>query len=254
MIRDLLRRHPFPIQAHFRYSLVLTFAYPEAVLRPLLPYGLELDTYQGNGFLAIALVRTEGLRPRGWPAWTGRDFFLSGYRIFSRFRAPDGRELRGLRILRSDADKWGMVRAGNLMTRYGYRKCEVRESRTGGELALEVETPGGEADLRLRAWTDRAADAPPDGSPFPDLAAAARFAGPLPHTFGYEERTRSMIVVKGIRQQWRPKPIRVGLEKCAWLEHAPFAASPRILANAFWLENIPYRWERGVAMPIRGPG
>ena len=117
MIRDLLRRHPFSIQAHFRYSLVLTFAYPEALLRPLLPDGLQLDTYAGCGFLAIALVRTEGLRPLGWPTWTGRNFFLSGYRIFSRFRAPDGRELRGLRILRSDADKWSMVRAGNLMTR-----------------------------------------------------------------------------------------------------------------------------------------
>lgn len=250
MIRDLLRRHPFPIQAHFRYSLVLTFAYPESLLRPLLPKGLELDAYQGCGFLAIALVRTEGLRPLGWPAWTGRDFFLSGYRIFSRFRTPDGRELRGLRILRSDADSWGMVRAGNLMTRYGYRKCDVRESRADGVLALEVDTPGGEADLRVRAWTDAAAEAPPSGSPFPDLATAARFAGPLPHTFGYEESTRRIVVVKGVRRQWRPVPIRVGLEKCAWLERPPFASAPRVLANAFWLEDVPYRWERGVAMPI----
>jgi hypothetical protein len=99
-----LRRHPIPIRAFFRHSLVLTFAYPEDVLRPLLPPGLVLDAYEGSGFVAIALVQTERLRPVGVPPALGRDFFLSGYRIFSRLRRPDGKVLRGLRIIRSDAD------------------------------------------------------------------------------------------------------------------------------------------------------
>src|SRR5262249_2308990 len=98
-----MRRPPFPVEAFFRHSLVLTYAYPEEVLRPFLPRGLTLDVYEGWGFLAIALVQTEALRPAGWPKALGRDFFLSGYRVFSRYRRPDGGELRGLRILRSDA-------------------------------------------------------------------------------------------------------------------------------------------------------
>ena len=249
--RDYLRRHPIPIQAHFRYSLVLAFAYPEELLRPLLPPGLVLDGYAGNGFLAIALVRTEKLRPQGWPAWTGRDFFLSGYRIFSRFKQPEAGELRGLRILRSDADRWGMVISGNLMTRYGYRKCSVRENRVGDVLNLAVATPNGEADLRIRAWIGSAVDRVPDGSPFPDLEAARKFAGPLPHTFGYEEAHDSIVVVKGVRQHWVPKPVRVDVEHCGFLERGPFAGMPRRLANAFWIEDIPYRWERGRVVPLR---
>lgn len=104
-----LRRHPLAVQAHFRYSLVLTYAYPEELLKPLLSRGLQLDTYNGYGFLAIALVQTERLRPVGMPSVFGRDFFLSGYRIFTRFRLPNGKILRGLQILRSDADSDFMV-------------------------------------------------------------------------------------------------------------------------------------------------
>lgn len=251
MIRDFLRRHPIPIQAHFRYSLVLTFAYPEAILRPMLPPGLTLDQYEGFGFLAIALVRTEGLRPAGWPRWCGRDFFLSGYRIFARFRPQAGGELRGLRILRSDADRWGMVLGGNLMTRYGYRKCTAKESREDGKIRLEISTPGREADVRIQAWTETEADSPPPESPFPDLGVARRFAGPLPHTFAYEPGSHSLVIVKGVRRHWDPKAVRVEVEDCSFLDREPFGSYPRRLANAFWIENIPYRWERGRVHALR---
>jgi uncharacterized protein YqjF (DUF2071 family) len=126
-----LRRHPFAVEAFFRWSLVLTYALPERVLRPMLPPGLDLDTYDGWGFLAIALVQTEGLRPKGFPRLLGRDFFLSGYRVFARFARPGKQSLRGLRILRSDTDRSAMVTLGNLFTHYGYRLAQVKAVRDG---------------------------------------------------------------------------------------------------------------------------
>ena len=80
----LLRRHPIPVSAFFRHSLVLTYAFPIEVLKPLLSPGLVLDTFEDFGFLAIALVQTKNMRPSFLPAAVGYDFFLSGYRIFSR--------------------------------------------------------------------------------------------------------------------------------------------------------------------------
>ena len=91
-----LKRHPLPVVAHFRESLVLTYAVPRGVLTPLLPPGLILDTFGRFGFLAIALVQTEGLRPAFLPKAFGQDFFLSGYRIFTRFQTSNGRTLRRL--------------------------------------------------------------------------------------------------------------------------------------------------------------
>lgn len=240
-----LHRHPFPVQAFFRRSLVLTFAYPEALLRSLLPPCLQVDAYEGNGFLAIALVQTEDLRPAGCPVWMGRDFFLSGYRIFSRFRRRDGKELRGLRILRSYADRRSMVWAGNLFTRYQYRRCRVVSRHEAQTLQYTITTPGAEADLSVSARIDQAATTPPDGSPFPDLKVARRFAGPLPYTFGYEADTRTMVIVQGVREHWMPMPVRVDALRCTFLERPPFAEAPLRLANAFFIERIPYRWKRG---------
>lgn len=245
-----LRRHPIPIRAFFRHSLVLTFAYPEAILRPLLPPGLSLDTYEGSAFLAIALVQTEALRPVGVPRVLGRDFFLSGYRIFSRYRRPDGRELRGLRILRSDADSRLMVWGGNVFTHYRYRHCTVRTQRTPAALAIDITTPDAEADLAVHASVDRAADLPPSGSPFPDVKTARRFAGPLPFTFDYEPESHRMVIVEGVRQDWKPMPVWVDVSRCTFLERPPFDATAPRLANAFFLERVDYRWKRGVVAPL----
>src|SRR5947208_14006907 len=99
---DRLRRHPIPVSAHFRHSLVLTYAFPQEALERLLPPGLELDTYEDRGFAACALVQTESMRPTGFPRALGRRFFLSGYRTFVRLAGA--RSFRGLLILRSDTD------------------------------------------------------------------------------------------------------------------------------------------------------
>ena len=69
--------------------------------------------------------RARSLRPAGLPAFVGQDFFLAGYRVFARLRLSDGRTLRGLRILRSDADRWSMVAGGNLLTHYNYHRCSA---------------------------------------------------------------------------------------------------------------------------------
>src|SRR5262249_25052237 len=178
----LLQRHPLPVRAFFRHCLVLTYAFPERVLTPLLPPALTRDVSREWGFLAIALVQTEGLRPVGLPAALGQDFFLTGYRIFSRFRTAAGRTLRGLRILRSDTDRALMARAGNLLTHYNYAKCQVRMEASRDLLEVEVDT-GGAADLHVLADLAGKPAPLPAGSPFASLQEARRFAGQLPYTF-----------------------------------------------------------------------
>ena len=64
---DRLRDHPFEVDAHFDFSLVLTWALPAEVLQPLLPPTLQVDTFDDAagkrwGFLAVAMVQTKGLR------------------------------------------------------------------------------------------------------------------------------------------------------------------------------------------------
>ena len=249
-----IKRHPLPIQAHFRHSLVLTYALPQSVLRPLLPPGLELDTFGELGFLAIALVQTEGLRVLGAPRALGQNFFLSGYRIFSRFTTRAGRTLRGLRILRSDTDRALMVAGGNLLTHYHYRKARFDWRASADALDITIATPRaadgrGEADLSLHAKLGEGASLPA-GSPFALLEEARHFAGPLPFTFDYERETHSIVVIKGVRKKWDPQPVKVEVRRCTFLEREPFLSAKPILANAFHIADVPYRWETGRLEPL----
>lgn len=99
-MQRLLQRHALPIKTQLRASLVLAYALPAEVFTPFLPPSLWLDTYGDLGFLAIALVETENLRPAFLPSALGVNFFLSGYRVFTRYQTAAGRNLRGLRIRR----------------------------------------------------------------------------------------------------------------------------------------------------------
>lgn len=241
-----LKRHPFPVSAFFRHSLVLTYAFPREVLEPLLPAGLTLDAYGECGFLAIALVQTERLRPVFLPAALGQNFFLSGYRIFTRLNGS----VRGLRILRSDTDRRLMVVAGNLLTHYRYRLYRASLTERDGAIEWNIRTPGGEADLDVLAHI---ADGPaplPEGSPFSNSKDARRFAGPLPYTFDYEAETHSIVRIRGVRQNWNPMPVAVTVRENSFLKRKPFCDVTPILANAFYLRDVPYRWERGTRVQL----
>ncbi|MBA4147430.1 MAG: hypothetical protein H0X66_04890 [Verrucomicrobia bacterium] len=50
---NLLKRHHFPVLAHFTKVLAVSFAFPEDVLRPLVSDGLEIAGNQGYGFVSI---------------------------------------------------------------------------------------------------------------------------------------------------------------------------------------------------------
>jgi Uncharacterized conserved protein (COG2071) len=247
---DGLAHHPFGVEAFFRRSLVLTFALPPEHLLPLLGPGLVLDTYTSEdgafGFVAIALVETEGLRPKGFPAWLGRSFFLSGYRIFARFERPGKAPMRGLKILRSDTDKWTMSKLGNLFTHYNYSLSEVTTNATATRYEVRVKTSTGEGDLHVIANLSGGPAPLPDGSVFRSMDDALGFAGPLPFTFSYDEKAAKMVVIKGLRKAWGPAPVAVELREAAFF-NARFAPDvPARLANAFYVENIPYAWKPGM--------
>lgn len=245
-----LQRNPIAVVTHFRHSLVLTYAYPSAVLEPLLPPGLQLDTWGENGFAAVAMVQTERLRPGFLPTPLGGDFFLVGYRLF--VRVVDAPSLRGLYILRSDTDRRTMVVLGNLLTHYRYHLAEISHAQQDGRLEIDVRTAEHEADLHVVAnLASRPAPLPP-GSPFAALADARRFAGPLPYTFDYERRSGAIVAVRASRARWDPEPVAVEVDEATFFAAPPFAATEPLLANAFYVADVDYRWERGETVSRAG--
>jgi len=250
-LRAKLRRHPFPVEAHFDDCLTLTYALPPDVLRGLLPPGLELETYGGYGLVAVALVQTRSLRPAGLPARCGQDFFLAGYRVFAHFRKADGTRLRGLRILRSDANRWSMVAGGNLLTHYNYHRCDATVDCKKDRVHFAVTTSDSFGSLDITA--NLMDPSLPAGSPFPSLRDARRFAGPLPFTFDYETETGGMVAIRATRTTWLPSPVAVDVRRIAFFDQPIFHGCTPILAAAFHVKDIDYRWERGVRHAVAEP-
>lgn len=231
----------------------MSFAFPEAVLRPFVPDGLEMDTHEGQGFLTVAMVWTKKLRPAGFPEFLGQDFLLAGYRVFTRLREESGRRLRGLKIIRSETDKKRMVWAGNLLTAYNYRHVIVRVTESGSETIVETSLTNGTRTVLLTFGRPGEGVALPVGSPFRDWHTARLFAGPMPFTFSPRSDGRFMVI-EGSRQDWTPRPIPVRNWEVGLFQEEAFRGARPILANAFSVQGVNYRWEKGrIVSPGRAP-
>lgn len=241
---DFLKRHPFPVSAHLERVVAVSFAFPVPLLRPLVPAPLEIDAYEGMGFVTVALVWTRKLRPAGFPVFLGQDFFLTGYRIFTRMKDETGRGLRGLRILRSETDKRQMTWLGNIMTGYNYHLVSPRFETNDGKARVVSTLPNGKTALDVTFDHDNREATLPEGSPFADWKTARRFAGPMPFTFSLE-KSGSVVIVEGSRQNWTPRPVTIHQWRVGLFDESPFHEAKPILANAFVVENVPYYWKRG---------
>lgn len=206
----------------------------------MIPECLELDTFKDEwAFMAVAIVKTKNLRPKGFPVFFGNDFILAGFRIFVRYVNERGKRLRGLYILNSETDRQKMAFFGNLFTHYDYQTTDIHVERKSDELKIyskksliEIEVTKGNEEIEL-----------PSGSPFKNWKEARRFEGPLPFTFTYHSQTKEVLIIEGERQNWQPIPMAVSKSKVGFVESKRFKTI--VLANAFMVENIPYSWKKG---------
>ena len=237
---SFLKDHPFAVEAFFESSFVMTFAIPKEQLENMIPECLTLDTFEDKwAFVAVAMVQTKGLRPKGFPVFIGNNFFLIGYRIFVRFKNKEGRNLRGLYILKSETDKKKMEIFGNFFTHYNYTTTDILLSENNNISTIK----SSKSDFLIDFETQSTEVEIPQNSPFKDWKEARRFAGPLPFTFTYNKNKNEVLIIEGVRQNWVPKPVKILAYNFSFLNQLHFKNV--VLANAFVINNIPYFWKKG---------
>ena len=237
---DFLKDHPFAVETYFDKSIVVTYAIAKEELEHLIPECLELDTFQNKwAFIAIAMVQTRNLRPKGFPKFMGNDFFLIGYRVFVRYIDNRGKRLRGLYILKSETNKNKMSFFGNLFTHYNYTTTDINFQSKENQVHITSK----KSNLDIIINTNSEGVKLPENSPFADWKEARRFAGPLPFTFTYNKDKKEVLIIEGVRQNWKPQPIQIIKENVGFLQQNPFKNIH--LANGFVVSGIPYYWEKG---------
>lgn len=238
---EILKNHPFAVEAFFKKSIVLTFALPKAKLQNLIPECLTLDLYQDEtAFIAVAMVQTTQLRPKGFPRFIGREFFLIGYRVFVRYTTIEGKKLRGLYILKSETDSRLMQFMGNIFTHYNYTTSSLTQFESNEVLKFESAKSGFKVEIDKTTSNIEL----PAQSPFMNWKEARRFAGPLPFTFTFNKVKKEVLIIEGVREDWNPISIKINAFEFSYLNH--LFNDPPILANAFIIENIPYYWKKGI--------
>jgi uncharacterized protein YqjF (DUF2071 family) len=234
-----LKDHPFNVETFFDTSLVLTYAIPKNELVKFIPECLTLDTFHDKwAFIAIALVKTRSLRPKGFPEFMGNDFILAGFRVFVRYKTNNGKDLRGLYILKSETNKKKMEFWGNIFTHYNYTTSDIEMTKKDNMIKVYSKRSG----LNIKV-TKGANIALPEGSPFATWNEARRYAGPLPFTFTYDKKTNEVLIIEGVRENWKPEPVKVLKDKVKFITEKKFKHVT--LANAFVIENVPYLWKKG---------
>lgn len=238
---SFLKNHSFAVEAFFESSLVFTFAIPMQQIEHLIPECLELDTFMDKwAFIAVAMVQTKELRPKGFPKAMGNNFFLIGYRVFVRFTNKAGKSLRGLYILKSETDKKKMEFLGNIFTHYNYSTTDIKRHTNNGITEIYSYKSGIKV---LIENSDSENISLPDDSPFSGWKEARRFSGPLPFTFTYNGAKEEVLIIEGVRTNWKPKPVKVLDYNFSFFDDMKLTDVK--LANAFMIENIPYYWKKG---------
>lgn len=235
-----LKNHPFGVKAFFESSLVLTFAVPKEQLKRFIPECLELDTFQNKwAFIAVAMVQTSRLRPKGFPEFLGHDFFLIGYQIFVRYTNSAGKRLRGLYIIKSETNKKKMKFLGNIFTHYNYTTTDIGQITNGNFRTIKSEQSKFQVTIEQTNNNIQI----PEESPFTNWKDARKFAGPLPHTFTYNKTDKTVLIIEGVRQNWNPKPIKIEGYNFGFLNNLKLQNV--VLANAFEIKNVAYYWKKG---------
>ncbi|WGH75280.1 DUF2071 domain-containing protein [Tenacibaculum tangerinum] len=234
-----LKNHPFAVEAFFESSVVVTFAVPKEDLEDLIPECLELDTFNNQwAFLALAMVQTKDLRPKGFPKILGNDFFLIGYRVFVRYTNLKGKKLRGLYILKSETDSKRMKIAGNVFTHYNYTTSDINQVKRGNHKSIYSKK-----SAFYFVYDESSNVSLPKDSPFSSWKEARRFAGPLPFTFTYKGDKKELLIIEGVRNNWKPMPIKIVDYNFSFIKDLGLT-NVRV-ANSFSIKNVPYYWKKG---------
>lgn len=237
-----LKNHPFAVSAHFDSSIILTFSVDKNELIDLIPQPLTLDLYLDKwAFITVAMVDTKNLRPKAFPKIFGNDFFLIGYRIFVRYKTSAGRNLRGLYILKSETNKKKMEILGNIFTNYNYQTIDLTQKDHNNQ--IEISSKKSNFNIVFNRIDDEVISLP-EGSIFPNWKEARKFVGPMPFTFQVNQEQKKVLIIEGLRDNWKSNPIQVQSSYVDFINRFGFKSIK--LANAFEIIDVDYDWKKGV--------
>jgi uncharacterized protein YqjF (DUF2071 family) len=133
---SLTKRRPF-LTASWEHLLFLNYACPRELLAPLVPFGTELDAWEGRTLVSLVGLLFTDTRVRGIAIPFHRTFEEVNLRFYVRRIGPDGAARRAVVFIRELVPRAAIAAVARLVYNEPYlavpmRRCIALESDRGG--------------------------------------------------------------------------------------------------------------------------
>ncbi len=234
-----------------RRRLLVNYRVDPQVIARILPEGFRPKLHDGHAIAGICLIRLEGIRPRGWPAWCGIASENAAHRIAVMWKDESGREQEGVFIPRRDTGSLPNHLAGGRVFPGEHHFADFDISDREGILDLSIRSRDGSMAIRLQA---RETGTFPGTSCFGSLQESSAFFEP--GSVGYSV-TRDCCRLDGIRLEthhWKIQPLAVDLVESSFFDDpSVLPAGTATFDHALIMRDIPHEWHevpaRRVAVP-----
>ena len=240
----------FPVvRGNIKRRMLINFRVDAAAMQKVLPAPFRPKLHKGYAVAGICLIRLEGIRPAGFPAWAGFASENAAHRIAVEWEEqPSGERCEGVYIPRRDTGSWVNHLGGGRLFSGEHHMATFRVVDHGSRVELNMESRDKAVRISLCGFES---DALPSSSCFASVAESSRFFenGSL----GYSV-SRDAGHLDGLRletQDWRVRGLTIErVESSFFADLARFPAGSVEYDHALIMRDIEHEWHQAPPMVV----
>jgi uncharacterized protein YqjF (DUF2071 family) len=230
------------IQGLIKRRLLINFRVDPAVMRRQLPSPFRPKLHDGHAIAGVCLIRLEGIRPLGLPAFLGISSENAAHRIAVEWDGPDGAKQEGVFIPRRDTDSRLNHLAGGRLFPGEHHLSKFEVTDDGERIDFAMTSRDAQVSIRLRA---SATPLFPSTSCFRSFEDSSAFFER--GSIGYSA-TRDGDRLDGLRldtMRWEMAPLAIEtVENTFFSNPAAYPAGSVEFDHALIMRDIEHRWHQ----------
>ena len=227
------------IKGIIKRRILVNYRAEASVIQKILPAGMRPKLFEGKAIAGICLIRTEKIRPKGFPSMFGVASENAAHRIAVEWDENGGKKEGGF-IARRDTDSIINSLLGGKLFPGEHHKAEFDIAERNGELTFSMISD--DADVSI-SFSGELAQKLPENSVFPTLQTASDFfeAGSL----GYSARKGSSdldglsLKISG----WKVQPFDLKFVHSSFFDDLDIFPRDSVkFDHALFMENTHHEW------------
>ncbi|MEX2577846.1 MAG: DUF2071 domain-containing protein [Verrucomicrobiales bacterium] len=229
------------ITGTIRRRILLNYRVAPDVVRTVLPARFRAKLVGDHAIAGICLIRLEGIRPKGFPSFTGISSENSAHRIAVEWEDDQGETQQGVFVPRRDTNSCMNALAGGRVFPGVHHHSKFTVEDRDGRISMRIVADDIEQPLVELEVSET--DVFPETSLFPSLRDSSEFfeTGCIGYSTRPDSCTLDGLLLKV--SDWRVSPLTVHCARSAYYDDRTiFPAGSIELDHALLMRDIPHEW------------